>query len=518
MPVKSYTQVQLLKKRKALATSSLPHLNIHLLGVEVLGSPFNLEVQNFIETNRKQPQIAIFSPRYSYKTLTVRGFIVQELLKNPDLHIIYVSQGLELSSRAVNSIGQVFLTNDTIRDLMATENKPPKGKKWLLDGEFSLPGRSDLTDKTPSLIAASTGQDITGWRADLVVLDDILSRKTVKELGGLDNVDSWYRTMVVPALGATGRTLCLGTFWSNEVNDLYQQFISSPWWLCTVRGLLETDKHPDKDGKLIDLWIREGETSASPIRPINDQDVQIYKDKLKSDFGPQMLNIATEDGDKPWDFDEGTITTSSAELAGKHRTTVVLIDPAPIGTTINHDYWANAVVGVFDDKSILRRVLLDGRCSQSWDVDKGIQSALDLASYWNSAIIGVEEPPSARNAKFYKTRIEELARRRGQRVEVVIFKAQMAKAHRIADLISMLRTGTFQVCHDTINSEYRNMFLFQGKNFPSPGHDDVIDAVAYINDPALGEHLPTSRRPIYDNPLDEESNNATQYKSGFRFC
>jgi hypothetical protein len=231
-----------------------------------------------------------------------------------------------------------------------------------------------------------------------------------------------------------------------------------------------------------------------------------------------MLNIAAAEGDKPWDFSEESILARSEDIAKFHGTRVVLIDPAPMGTTLNHDFWSNAVLQVHQEERVLRRVLLDGRHSQIWDVDKGINEALDLARYWNAHIIGVEEPPSARNAKFYKTRIEDIARKRGQRVEVIVFKTQQAKAQRIADLISMAKVGSFQVCRDTINCEFYDAFLFQGKNFPSPGHDDVIDSVAFINDTVLAELLPQSRFISSDNIFDREDEIANQYKSPFRWC
>ena len=152
-------------------------------------------------------------------------------------------------------------------------------------------------------------------------------------------------------------------------------------------------------------------------------------------------------------------------------------------------------------------------------MDAGILNALELARKWGASLVGVEEPPSAYAAKFYVNKIQELARMKGMRIEVVAFKnRQQSKLTRIANLISEIKSGTFMLCRDSCDSKFLADFYNQGRSFPSAGHDDVIDSCAFINDLAVAEFLPQSRFQMPKNILDEEDEQKNIWKSPFRYC
>jgi predicted phage terminase large subunit-like protein len=494
-------------------------LNTEILHFKVLGSRFSRECQSFLQ--QPHNRLALFAPRKSYKTLTLRGFCIQEILKDPSIHIAYVSQELELAERAVNAVGLTLLKNPGLRRLLGSAHSPKTTGKWLRDGEFEVPGRLDPTDTTPTLKAYSTGQDMTGFRADIIIADDIIGKKVVRERGGVEFLDGWWQDTALPVigLGTAGRAVLVGTFWSNR--DLYQDIVQK-WtgtWRNMVRGIQETAGKPDPEGEIIDLWMRRGNSPDSPVEPVSMSDVEAFKLEMGSSYGPQMLNIPSLDGDRPWPECEDGIEIPSIQVGEANPTRVVLIDPAPVGASKEHDFWANAVIGVYSTKDFVRRVLLDGRASQVWDVDSGILNALELARKWNATLIGVEEPPSAYAAKFYVNKIQELARMKGMRIEVVAFKnRQQSKLTRIANLISEIKSGTFMLCRESCDPKFLEDFYLQGRSFPSAGHDDVIDSCAFINDSAVQEFLPQSRFHMPKNIFDEEDDPKDQYRSPWRFC
>jgi len=489
-------------RRKSV--DDLNHLCVDKLGIGVLRGGFSREMCSFLDENRRESRVLLLAPRFSYKTLTVKGRIIQEILDNPHVTIGYVHHTLEKAIQVVNEVGELLLKSPEIRELLPEGNRPPTRGKWLKDGEFMLPGRG-FGNRQPTLKAFSTGMDLTGQHFSLLIGDDLISKRAVEELKGVEYITRWWTSTAVPVIGATGRALLVGTRWSYD--DLYGDALKSPLWKCLLRGILESEKHPDPQGQPIELMVLlNPDDHQGAMRPLSKDDVIRYKmpppDGMGADFAPQMLNLPEPEGGRPWIPATHEHFVRLEDISDFIRQVIILTDPAPRGfgkydaKSAEHDFWAISVVGYYQDApNIMKRTLLDGCASKDWIVDNGMLQIIRLLRRWsayNALVVGIEEPlGAAHNARFFCTKLEEMARGR-QRVEAVPFRStHRGKRARFADLFSLAETGFFTIA-DSCPTDYRNLFLAQVRAHPhqAEGHDDAADATAYVDDPALEDFIP----------------------------
>jgi hypothetical protein len=140
--------------------------------------------------------------------------------------------------------------------------------------------------------------------------------------------------------------------------------------------------------------------------------------------------------------------------------------------------------------------------SQDWTTDDGMTDVLRLLRKWSNfgaCLVGVEEGlGAARNAMFYCNRLRDTCRGR-HRVQALPFKLTQqkdSKNRRFADLASLAGAGWFTIA-DSCNKQFVQLFQYQCRSHPDQydGHDDLRDAVSYMNDSILDEHIPKAHIP-----------------------
>ena len=482
----------------------LHYLSTEYLGIRVLDSNFNRECLEFLDLNRAAKRVLLMAPRHSYKTLSTKARMIQEILRNPDVTIGYVHHTLDKAKQIVNEVAEFLTRNERIIELM--QRKLNKRSKWQWDGEILIPGRESLGHMQPTIKAFSTGQDLTGQHFSLLIGDDLISKETMEEMGGVAGVDRWWTSTAVPVIGSNGRALLVGTRWTYD--DLYAEALESSIWHTMHRGILEDEeKRPDPLGKPIEMYMLEDpDDHQSALMPLTMDHVIAFREEMKGDFNAQMLNLPEPEGGRAWLAGSHEHSVKLDTIQDWIRQVVVLVDPAPKGANANHDFWANAVVGYYDDPKtpgILKRVLLDGNSSQDWTTDDGMIDVLRLLRKWSSfgaCVVGMEEGlGAARSAKHNCIKLQEICRGK-HRVMPIPFKLTSqkdGKNRRFADLASLAGAGWFQIA-DSCNKQFMNLFLNQCRCHPDQfdGHDDLRDAVSYMSDPALDEHIPKSRIPV----------------------
>jgi hypothetical protein len=87
----------------------------------------------------------------------------------------------------------------------------------------SLGYRVDAKDV--SLFAVGVGGTVIGRRADIIIMDDIIDRKTVKTQGQLDDIINWYNEELKGVRHAHTQMVVLGTRWSS--NDIYMYIMNN---------------------------------------------------------------------------------------------------------------------------------------------------------------------------------------------------------------------------------------------------------------------------------------------------
>lgn len=533
--VKKAKQVAARRKR---ACDDLFYLLTEILHSPENGVHYNLFSEEWhkpicawIDENQDHEEVALFAPRYSYKTWMQHGEIIRDILKNPLITIFLIHHNLEEANKVVSRVAWHFQHNEKLRELFPKQHRPPKlnehgGKNWFNKGDggkFRMPG---LAQGESTIIGQSCGKDITGTHPKIVYADDIISEKSVLETGGVKAITNWVARTLTPVLGTTGKLRVRGTFWST--NDWYHDIIKDKGFKCHKRAILETDGKPDWDGKPIKIYVPTQESGGR--RWLNQDDIDRYKRKMPGDFGGQMMNDPTPEGSKPWSSEKCENFVGFPSIRKVISEYVLLIDPAPLGTDVNQSslkvafdksYWAMSVVSYAWNQKRMLRFLMDGAASKEWTWEQGIDVACDLAERWKVRLIGVEEPRAhGQNLGLMGSRIIQNYESRSAfyrgRTEVVSFRSvQRGKKPRIHDLAALAALQDFTMLNDPglIDSihgalpleedRWQKGDLLTGSRYIAAFIDgmrayagekqslflDIIDATAYCDDTSIIENL-----------------------------
>jgi hypothetical protein len=130
----------------------------------------------------------------------------------------------------------------------------------------------DSSEKDPTVQALGIGGQITGSRADLIILDDVVTTSNAHEWGKQLN---WIQKDVVTRLGDTGTLLVVGT--RIAPNDLYRELRNDEHWVggqtpftyLSMPAVLEFDDDPEK---WVTLWGRSHIPWEGADDPIPDED------------------------------------------------------------------------------------------------------------------------------------------------------------------------------------------------------------------------------------------------------
>ena len=131
-----------------------------------------LEIANYI-ANRDNPHRLVWSPRGISKSMTSQIYVVWRLLRDPDEHILVLSQ----SSTRAKSYTQ--FVKKLIKLLPITNNMSPRNNIERTSSEsFDVVGA--MASDSPSIYASGVGNSIAGMRASMLIIDDVETHITVQ--------------------------------------------------------------------------------------------------------------------------------------------------------------------------------------------------------------------------------------------------------------------------------------------------------------------------------------------------
>lgn len=524
-----------IERERARVCSDLFYLCSKYLGYDLMSEEFHGPIARWKDQNFHHRKLAYFSPRKSYKSTLEVGEIVQRILRDPSVTILLVHHKLSMANELVDEVAYHLQRNKKLRELIPAEHRPPTNKKFVTGGsgnnpsQFEMPGRE--YKRHPTLIAASVGQDLTGAHPEVIFMDDVISAKTVEEQGGVAGIKAWIEHTITPLVGTTGVLRVIGTFWSTD--DWYHVIMKSPDWTFIKRAILETDGVPDWEGQPIPIYVRD-KSSEDGRRWLTMDDVLELKREAKGNFPGQYMNDPQPKGTKPWDREKCEHFVSVPQVRKVVKTIAILMDPSPLGMGTNRkdgkkDYWSISVVGYGRFKNRTIRVLLDGRASQEWSLDDGLRICKKLMKKWHARLVGIEEPRGAGQVVgFFGSRLKEMCKKGSvmehQRCLPVSFKStQKGKSPRIIDLAAIAANEDFYINNDDwMDPEFLQLFLEQIRNWAGSNtieFDDIVDSTAYLEDPAIQEHI-TLGTPFVrtDGPLDEPATPEAPPRRMTRYC
>lgn len=403
------------------------------------------------EAEGRQRIILNVGPRYG-KTRRVRWACMHRLMRDPNCRIIYASYGKRLADDSTRWVRDQLEAHDLgVRVRQDTR----AADRWYLDGADG------------GMLAAGIGSGITGFGANLLVVDDVIAddkqaqSSTWRETGW-----RWFTQTAFDRLEPGASVVIVMTRW--HADDLAGRLLREQpgvWTHIRVPTVAEVDDPIGRDpGEL--LWPERYDATAvaeqrqtlgahgfaarHQQRPAAAEGGLFKRQHLKrhwSPAGPGRIQV----GPDVFDWRTECWRFMTVDLAASTRTSA--------------DYTVAAVWGVTPHGDL---VLLDGRRER---VDPSQHAVLvnDLRDTWRADTVYVE------SRMFGTTLVYELGR---AGVPVSELKADVDKYTRALPAAARSESGLLWL-PDPDEQFWVSDWIDELCGFPNGSHDDVVDVVAY---------------------------------------
>ncbi|HXB10938.1 MAG TPA: phage terminase large subunit [Bacteroidia bacterium] len=170
-PVKStrHEQVKLLQEHYQHFAPFLHDVMTELMGFEC--SPLQQDIGLFLSTGPKYKMI--MAQRGQAKTTITAIYAVWKLIHNPKLRVLILSAGSAMASQIANWLIQIIMMMPELECLRPDETSRDRTAVTAFDIHHELKG----PEKSPSICCLGIAAHIQGYRADLLIPDDIESTK-----------------------------------------------------------------------------------------------------------------------------------------------------------------------------------------------------------------------------------------------------------------------------------------------------------------------------------------------------
>lgn len=315
-------------------------------------------------------------PEHAKSTVITVGYSTYRIAMDPNVRIIIVSKTLAKAREFVYSVKN-RLSHPRYAKLQQVYG-PAGGYKqdadtWKTDTVYLGQEARDSSEKDPTIQALGIGGQIYGARADIIILDDVITTANAHEWS---KQMEWLQKEVITRLGKNGKLLVVGT--RIAAIDLYRELRNpdhwgggkSPFTYLAMPAVLEItqdskdwvtlwpksdrawdgddDVEPDENGHYPKwdgpaLFKRRSEVTPSTWALVYQQQ-DIEDDAI---FNPTLVNAAVNRMRKPGPLKMG----AAGHPTGGQWVTFMGIDPAMAGKT--------AAVVYAVDRETGKRLVLD---------------------------------------------------------------------------------------------------------------------------------------------------------------
>jgi hypothetical protein len=232
------------------------------------------------------------------KTMTITiNYVTYRIVKNPNINVMVISKTQEQAKKFLYAIKQ-RLTHPRYADLQAAFG-PADGYKatadqWSANKVYLGGDTRDSDAKDPTIEAIGMGGQVYGNRADLIVLDDVVTLSNANEWA---KQQEWIRQEVASRLPpGGGQLLVVGT--RVAAVDLYKELRNPqhytdgtlPWSYLSMPAVLE---YADKPEDWKTLW----EKTTEPLTETDLPDEDGLYDRWT---GPRLTAVRNEAGPSKW--------------------------------------------------------------------------------------------------------------------------------------------------------------------------------------------------------------------------
>lgn len=276
--VKAELRDRLLAKRDFLSFCKYvdPKHPIEAKHIQYLGKKLE-DVKKYIQSGGKEGvgRLMVFMPPRYWKSQTAsRKFPAWILGDLPDLRIILTSYGADLATKHSKEVRDLIASDvySNVFGVMSSTDEPIE-----LDSESRSSAAWDIAGHNGGMIAAGVGGAITGFGANLFIVDDpFKSREDADSQTRRDGVWEWYRSVAYNRLDSVGSAVIL---------------IMTRWDQDDLAGKLLNAMVSDEDADQWDVVFMPAEALEDEQYPKTEQDFR--ENLLRGTFVPMA-----EDGDQ----------------------------------------------------------------------------------------------------------------------------------------------------------------------------------------------------------------------------
>ncbi len=204
----------------------------------------------------------IIAPRNSAKSTCWAKVAALWLLgTNPDLRIVIVSRTSALAKTDMRFIRLNIESNDRVAEVFPAQKLDGRvtglqaSSPW---GEDQLTVVNNRHDGVPSVYAVGLGGSISGIRADIIIVDDLIDQNNVMTESQRSKIDEFWDTVVTPTLNPGGRIFAVGTryhakdFYARLLED--EMYSGNTFMFPAIELDEDGDYRLDESGKPISYW------------------------------------------------------------------------------------------------------------------------------------------------------------------------------------------------------------------------------------------------------------------------
>ena len=377
------------------------------------------------------------------------AYSIQRILQNPNIRILIASETLNQAQKFLSEIKGHF-QSERFKQFYGNMVADTGWK----EGEITIATRKQ-NKKEPTITTAGCDVVRTGMHYDEIIVDDCHSQKNVTNYEQIEQVKNWYR-LLLSMLEPNGVITVIGTRW--DFNDLY----------ATIQNELADD---------YDILVRKAVENGKLFFPTRL--TQEFLDAQRKEQGEYIYSAQYDLNPIPTSlqtFKEQDICFY--ETVPDDLTVYMACDPSLTEDEREKgDYTAIAVVGIDKQNNWYILDLINEHLSP----DQINQKLFELYRYWGVLVTGIE---SVAFSKLLKPAFEKYVWSKGFQPRVEELKSGgRAKELRIKSLQPLFEQHKiFMPKPDFINNNVYAKLYSQLLHFPKDAHDDMCDAIAYVND------------------------------------
>lgn len=308
------------------------------------------------------------APRGSLKSTLLEAWLIKEVIRNPNLRVLYGSETYSKALMFIGSIKERFEQNHILKGLFG-DLEGPAGK-WSAE-KFTIKGRT-RTMREHTFQAFGPDKAVTGGHYDIIILDDLVSWINIATITSMEKVERAFR-MVMPLLDPGGTLIVVGTRYHEE--DLY--------------GIIENEMGEKFDTLILECGFEvEEDENKQPYLVGSPKFVHLTKDFLEGklvtmgmkDWISQYINRITTGASQHFRrdmFHTATWRPWMEDLAG-----YIVTDTA----TSQQEEGCYSVIGLIGLDSFRFMYLCDLRVGHFKPADF-CEELFDVLEQWNNKIV-----------------------------------------------------------------------------------------------------------------------------------